>query len=50
MSSSTVTTLITGTVTDYGTAIFAILSAVIVVGLGMLVFRFGWNRVKRATR
>jgi len=50
MSTSTATALITSAVTDYGTAILAILTAALVVGVGYLAFRFGWKRVKGATR
>jgi len=50
MSASTSLALITSTVADYGTALIAILTAVIGVGLGMLVFRFGWGKVKGSTR
>jgi hypothetical protein len=46
MNSTSITNLIISIVQDFGVAIFAILSAVIVVGLGMLVFRFGWRRVE----
>jgi len=50
MSATTTTALITGTVADYGVALIAILTAVIGIGLAMLVFRFGWSKVKRSTR
>jgi len=46
MSTSTVLALITGAATDFGTALLAVLTAVIVIGLGMLVFRVGWRKVK----
>lgn len=44
------TTLITGTLTDYGTALVTILGAVIGIGVAYLVFRFGWRKVKGSTR
>jgi len=50
MSSSTALALITGAATDFGTAILAILGAVLVIGIGVLVFRFGWSKVKKAHR
>jgi len=50
ISTTTATALITDAVTDYGTAILSILTVVIVVGVGYLAFRFGWRRVKGATR
>jgi len=50
MSATSSLALITGAVADYGIALIAILTAVIGVGLGMLVFRFGWRKVKGSTR
>lgn len=50
MNATTSLALITGAVSDYGTALIAILGAVIGIGLGMLVFRFGWGKVKGSTR
>jgi len=46
MSTTTALALITGAATDFGTALLAILGAVIVIGVGMLVFRVGWRKVK----
>jgi len=46
LSTTTALALITDAATDYGTALLAILGAVIVIGLGMLVFRIGWRKVK----
>lgn len=46
MSTSTALALITTAATDFGTALLAILGAVIVIGVGMLVFRVGWRKVK----
>jgi len=50
MNATATQALILDAVTDYGTAILAILAAVIVVGVGMIVFRFGWRKVKGSTR
>lgn len=50
MSTTSATTLITGAIADFGTAVVAILGAVIVVGLGYLVFRFGWKKTKSALK
>jgi len=50
MSTSTATDLITGSITDVGTAMLAILGAVLVVGVGYLVFKFGWRKTKGAVR
>lgn len=46
MSTSTITTLITGSITDFGTAALTILTAVIAIGVAFLVFRWGWKKVK----
>jgi len=46
MTSTTTTALILSTVGDYGTALIAILGAVIAIGLAMLVFRFGFKTIK----
>jgi len=46
MSTSTALSLITGAATDFGTALLSILGAVITIGVGMLVFRVGWRKVK----
>jgi len=50
MSTTSATTLITGSVTDVGTAMLAILGAILIVGVGYLVFKFGWKRVKGVVR
>lgn len=44
------TTLITTTLSSYGTALVAILGAVIGIGVAYLVFRFGWRKVKGSTK
>jgi len=46
MTTLAMPTLITDTIADYGTALLAILSAVIGIGVAYLVFRFGWRKVK----
>jgi len=48
MTTSAITTLITTTISDYGTALLAILSAVVGIGVAYLVFRFGWRSVKNS--
>jgi len=50
MTASAITSLITSTLSDYGTALLAILGAVIGIGVAYLVFRFGWRKVKGSTR
>jgi len=46
MSTTSALALITSSATDFGTALLAILGAVITIGVGMLVFRVGWRKVK----
>jgi len=50
MDASSMTTVVTGTLTTYGTALVTILTAVIGIGVAYLVFRFGWRKVKGSTR
>jgi len=46
MSTSSAATLITGSLGDFGTAALAVLTAVIAVGVGLLVFRWGWRKIR----
>jgi len=46
MNATTTGALILDAVGDFGTAMLGILGAVIVVGVGFLVFRVGWRKVK----
>lgn len=50
MSASATQAIITGAATDYGAALLVIFAAVIGIGLGVLVFNYGWRRVKGSTR
>jgi len=50
MDATSTLALITGAFTDYGTAVLAILGAVLGIGLGYLVFKFGWRKVKGSVR
>jgi len=50
MTSTTTLALITDAITDYGTAGLAVLGSVLVLGVGYLVFRFGWRKTKGALR
>jgi len=45
MNSTSATAIILSSLTQYGSAILFILSSIIGIGLGMLVFRFGWNKL-----
>jgi len=48
MTASSTVSLITSSVSDVGTAMLTILGAVLIVGVGYLVFKFGWRKVKGA--
>lgn len=50
MSTTSALALITSGATDYGVALLAILGVVITIGLGMLVFRVGWRKLKGSHR
>jgi len=50
LASTTATTVITGAVADYGVEALVILTAVIGLGVGYLIFRFGWRKTKGALR
>jgi len=50
MSTSSALSLITGAFTDFGTALLTILGAVLTIGVGYLVFRVGWRKVKGSLR
>lgn len=50
MSAASTTPLILDALTDFGTALLTILGAVIVIGVGYLVFRVGWRKVKGSLR
>jgi len=46
MTAASTTALITDAATDFGGAMLTILGAVLVIGVGYLVFRKGWKKVK----
>lgn len=46
MNATSTLALITSAATDFGVALLAVLGAVIVIGVGMLVFRVGWRKIK----
>ncbi len=50
MTASATETLVTGTLTTFGTSVLAILTAVIGIGVAYLIFRFGWRKVKGSLR
>lgn len=46
MSASTTQALITGALTDFGAAALVVLTAIIAVAVGFLVFRWGWKKIR----
>jgi len=50
MNASTTQALITGAMTDVGTAALAILTSVITIGVAIFVFKWGWRKAKGAFR
>lgn len=48
MSTTTSVALITSTFGGFGVALLAIVSLMIGVAIGMLVFRIGWKHINRA--
>jgi len=50
MTASSTQALITDAISDFGGAMLVVLGAVIVVGVGFLVFRIGWRKVKGSHR
>ena len=50
MNATATQALITGAVTDFGLAALAVITATIALGVGYLVFRFGWSKVKSSLR
>jgi len=45
MSQTDSLNLILSTLSEFGVSVFAIISAVIAIGLAYLVFKFGWSRL-----
>jgi len=50
MNASSGVALITDAITDVGVAIVAILGAILTIGIGMLVFYFGWRKTRGVAR
>lgn len=50
MSASGTQALITGAATDFGTSALVVLGSVLAIGVGLLVFYFGWRKVRGAAR
>jgi len=45
MNATSVVTLILSAALDFGSAMLTILGAALLIGLGYLVFRFGWSKL-----
>jgi len=50
MSTTTMLAAIESSITDYGTAGLTVIVATLVLGAGMLVYKFGWRKTKGALR
>jgi len=48
MTASSTQTLITGAIGDFGTAGLVVLGAVVGIAVALLVFRFGWKKLRGA--
>jgi len=48
MDASSTQALITGAITDFGGAGLVILGAVVGIAVALLVFRFGWKKLRGA--
>jgi len=46
MDYSAAQSLITGSVTSFGSAAIVVLTAIIAVAVGLLVFRWGWRKIR----
>jgi len=49
MNAISTTNLILNSATDYGLALLAILGAVLVIGVGMQIFKIGWRKIKNSS-
>lgn len=49
MSASSTQTLITSAITDFGSAGLVVLGGVVGIAVALLVFRFGWKKLRGAT-
>lgn len=45
MDATSITSLITGQIASFGLAALAVLASLVVVMVGLLVFRFGWYKL-----
>jgi hypothetical protein len=50
MDLTAVTTLATSTLSDFGTGVLAVLTAVIGVAIAYFLFKFAWRKIKGSVR
>jgi len=50
MTIADTTTLITGAFTSLGTSVLTVLGSIIAIGLGLLLFRFGWKKIRGSVK
>jgi len=50
MTASSSVSLITDAITDFGGSALVVLGAIIVLGVGFLVFYWGWRKVRGAAK
>jgi len=50
MTTSATQALVTGAVTDFGTQGLVILGAVLGIGVGLMVFYFGWRKLRGSAK
>lgn len=50
MTAAATQELITSSVTDFGASALVVLGAIVAVGVGFIVFKMGWNKLKSVAR
>ena len=50
MTAAATQALITSSITDFGASALVVLGAIIAVGVGFLVFRMGWSKLRGVGR
>jgi len=50
MDAASTTAVITGAISDFGPEAVTILTAIVGVGIALLVFRWGWKKIRGAVR
>jgi len=49
MDSTSAQSLIINAISDFGAAALVVLAAVLAIGVGLLVFYFGWTKIRQST-